>query len=108
MSQSLEWPIEFNSIVNDNEDIAVDRVLTITAFRLQTEYQDTTKTAFSATTIKRRFDKWRVKIPRDQLSADKRGRLRSTYFILTLYYDNTYNKELILNRIMSHYDIQIF
>ena len=100
--------IEFNSIVNDNEDIAVDRVLTITAFRLQTEYQDTTKTAFSATTIKRRFDKWRVKIPRDQLSADKRGRLRSTYFILTLYYDNTYNKELILNRIMSHYDIQIF
>jgi len=100
--------IEFNSIVNDNEDIAVDRVLTITAFRLQTEYQDTTKTAFSAATIKRRFDKWRVKIPRDQLSADKRGRLRSTYFILTLYYDNTYNKELILNRIMSHYDVQIF
>jgi hypothetical protein len=100
--------IEFNSIVNDNKNIAVDRVLTITAFRLQTEYQDTTKTAFSAATIKRRFDKWRVKIPRDQLSADKRGRLRSTYFILTLYYDNTYNKELILNRIMSHYDIQVF
>jgi hypothetical protein len=99
--------IEFNSTVRSaNKD--VDRDVTITHFRVQTQYQDTTKVAYSASNVKRRFDKWRVKIPRDQLSASRRGRLRSTFFILTLYYDNTYNKELILNRIMSHYDIQVY
>ena len=99
--------IEFGSQVKDAVN-TISRAETITAFRVQTEYQDTTKTAFSANTVKRRFDKWRVKLPRDQKSASKRGRLRSTHFILTLYYDNTYNKELILNRVMSHYDIQVY
>ena len=99
--------IEFASTVRE-EDKTISRTETITAFRVQTEYQDTTKTAFSANTVKRRFDKWRIKLPRDQKSASRRGRLRSTHFILTLYYDNTYNKELILNRVMSHYDIQVY
>lgn len=99
--------LEFNSTVRDKAK-NIDRDLTITHFRVQTEYQDTTKVAYSAGNVKRRFDKWRIKIPRDQLSTSRRGRLRSTFFILTLYYDNTYNKELILNRLMSHYDIQIF
>ena len=99
--------IEFASTVRNN-DKTVDREKTITAFRVETEYQDTNKTAFSPDRIKRRFDKWRLKIPRDQLSTSRKGRLRSTHFILTLYYDNTYNKELILNRLMSHYDIQVY
>ena len=99
--------LEFNSIVRDKTK-TIDRTLTITAFRVQTQYQDTDKTAYSIANVKRRFDKWRLKIPRDQLSTSRRGRLRSTFFTLTLYYDNTYNKELILNRIMSHYDIQVY
>ena len=99
--------IEFASTVR-TKDKTIDREKTITAFRVETEYQDTEKTIFSINNIKRRFDKWRVKLPRDQKSTSKRGRLRSTHFILTLYYDNTYNKELILNRLMSHYDIQVY
>jgi hypothetical protein len=83
--------IEFNSIVrNDNK--VIDRTQTITAFRIQTQYQDTNKIAFTPERFKRKFDKWRLKIPRNQLSASKQDRLRSTYFIVTLYFDNSYNK----------------
>lgn len=99
--------IEFNSIVRDDNKV-IDRTATITAFRIQTQYQDTLKTPFSSGRIMRKFDKWRVKIPRDQLSAAKQGRLRSTYFILTLYFDNESNKELITNRLMSYFDYQTF
>jgi hypothetical protein len=96
--------IEFNSIVRDkNKTISRDK--TITAFRLQTEYQDTGKIT-DTDRIKRRFDKWRLKIPRE--TGDGKSRLRSTHFTLTLYYDNTENKELILNRIISFFDIQMF
>jgi hypothetical protein len=98
--------IEFNSIVRDNDKV-IDRTQTITGFRVQTEYQDSGIQNFSTGRIKRRFDKWRLKIPRNSLSS-KKDRFRSTHFILTLYYDNTYNKELILNRILSFYDPQIF
>jgi hypothetical protein len=77
--------LEFNSTVRDKSK-TIDRTKTITAFRVQTQYQDTNKVAYSAANVKRRFDKWRLKIPRDQ----------------------SYNKELILNRIMSHYDIQVY
>ena len=99
--------IEFNSIVRDDNKV-IDRTKTITAFRIQTQYQDTLKTPFSSGRIMRKFDKWRVKIPRDQLSVSKQGRLRSTYFILTLYFDNQDNKELITNRLMSYFDYQMF
>ena len=99
--------IEFGSQVREiGGDI--DRTQTITAFRVENEYQDTNKTAYSPANIKRRFDKWRIKLPRDQKSSSKKGRLRSTHFIVTLYYDNTINKELILNRITSHYDVQMY
>ena len=99
--------LEFNSIVRDNSKV-VDRTKTITAFRIQTEYQDTGKILFDANRIKRRFDKWRVKITRDSLSTNQRARMRSTHFIVTLYFDNTENKEFIMNRLMSYYDVQIF
>lgn len=97
--------IEFNSIVRDNNKL-VDRTKTITAFRIQNEYQDTGKILYSSGRIKRRFDKWRVKIPRD--INNNRARLRSSYFIVTLYFDNTENKELIMNRLISYFDYQIF
>ena len=98
---------EFNSIVRDDNKV-IDRAQTITAFRIQTEYQDTGKIPFSSGRIKRRFDKWRVKIPRDIITPAKNQRLRSTHFIVSLYFDNTANKELIMNRVISHYDVQMF
>ena len=99
--------IEFNSIVRDSNK-TIDRGQTITGFRIKTEYQDTNKVNFSSGRIKRKFDKWRLKIPRDQINNSGRDRLRSSYFELTLYFNNSYNKELILNTINYHYDIQIF
>jgi hypothetical protein len=98
--------VEFNSIVRDDNK-TIDRTQTITAFRVQTEYQDTDKILYSADRVKRKFDKWRLKIPRDVLNGST-DRLRSSHFILTLYFNNTYNKELILNRLLYYYDIQIF
>lgn len=99
--------LEFNSIVRDDNKV-VDRTQTITAFEITTQYQSTGKIPYSAGRIMRKFDKWRVKIPRNQLSTSQQDRLRSTYFVLTLYFDNTYNKEIICNRLMSYYDVQIF
>ena len=98
--------VEFNSIVRDDNKV-IDRTQTITAFRVETEYQDTGKVLFDQERIKRKFDKWRLKIPRDVLNGST-DRLRSSHFVLTLYFDNTYNKELILNRLLYYYDIQIF
>jgi hypothetical protein len=97
--------IEFNSIVRDDSK-TIDRTQTITGFRIETEYQDTGKIT-DLSRIKRRFDKWRLKIPRNSLSS-KKDRLRSTHFILTLYFDNSYNKELILNRVSHFFDIQVY
>ncbi len=99
--------IEFNSIVRDDNKV-IDRTKTITAFKITTEYQSTNKVPFSADRIKRKFDKWRVKIPRNQLSTSQQDRLRSTHFVLTLYFDNLDNKQLICNRLLSYYDFQVF
>jgi hypothetical protein len=99
--------IEFNSIVRDNNKV-IDRTRTITAFKITTEYQDTGKVPYSSGRIKRKFDKWRVKIPRDSLSNNQQARLRSTHFVLTLYFDNQNNQEIIVNRLMSYFDYQVF
>ena len=99
--------LEFNSIVRNDLKV-IDRIRTITAFKIKTEVQDTGKILFSAGRIKRRFDKWRIKIPRDANSINQRGRLRSSHFIVTLYFDNQKNQELIMNRLMSYYDVQVF
>ena len=96
--------LEFNSIVrDDNKEIT--REETITSFRITTETQDSGTIAYSPDRIKRRFDKWRIKLPRDK---DSRGRFRSTYFLLTLSFNNNNNKELIMNKLISYYDPQIF
>jgi len=103
--------LEFNSIVRDDNKV-IDRTKTITGFRIATETQASDSiyetTPDSLTRIKRRFDKWRIKLPRDVNSTSQKGRFRSTHFLLTLYFDNTYNKELIMNRLVSYYDPQIF
>jgi hypothetical protein len=99
--------MEFNSIVRDDNKV-IDRGQTITAFRISTQYQDTNIVPFSADRFRRKFDKWRLKIPRDQNSTSQQGRMRSTYFVVTLYFDNSQNKELIMNRLMSYFDYQVF
>jgi len=99
--------LEFNSIVRDNNKI-IDRTQTLTGFRVYNQYQDTDIVPFSPERFKRKFDKWRLKIPRDQNSNVRQGRLRSTYFIVTLYFDNSYDKELIMNKLVSYFDYQIF
>lgn len=99
--------LEYNSIVRDDNKV-IDRTATITGFRIYNEVQDTGYVPYSATRFRRKFDKWRIKIPRDQNSISKQGRLRSTHFIVTLYFDNADNKQLIMNRLMSYFDYQIF
>jgi len=99
--------VEFNSIVRDDAKV-IDRAVTITAFQITTQYQDTGKVPYSSDRIKRKFDKWRVKIPRDTNTNNQQGRLRSTYFVLTLFFDNSNNQEIIVNRLMSYFDYQIF
>jgi hypothetical protein len=99
--------LEFNSIVRDDSKV-IDRTKTITAFEITTEYQSTNKVPYSSGRIKRKFDKWRVKIPRNQLSVSRQDRLRSTHFVLTLYFDNRENKQIIVNRLLSYVDYQIF
>ncbi len=96
--------LEFNSIVR-GDDKVINRTQTITAFEITTEYQNSGKIPYSAGRIKRRFDKWRIKLPRDTTTN---GRFRSTHFLLTLYFDNTTNNELIMNRLISYYNPQIF
>lgn len=99
--------LEFNSIVR-NDAKAVDRTRTITGFRIQNQVQDTGIIPFTSGRIKRKFDKWRVKIPRDINTANQHGRLRSSYFIVTLYFYNKNNQQLIMNNLMSYYDVQMF
>lgn len=99
--------LEFNAIVRDDEKI-IDRAQTLTGFRVFNQYQDTGIVPFSNERFKRKFDKWRLKIPRDQNTVNKQGRLRSSYFVVTLYFDNSYNKELVMNKLISYFDYQIF
>ena len=74
---------------------------------LKMELEDTGKIDFSSGRLKRRFDKWRAKLPQVNNEYGRKTRLRSTYFELTLYFDNTANRELILDRILYYYDIQM-
>jgi hypothetical protein len=99
--------LEYNSIVRDNTK-AVVRQETITGFRIYNQVQDTGFVPFSPARFKRKFDKWRIKVPRDINSSSQQGRLRSTYFIITLYFENTDDRQLIMNKLMSYYDYQIF
>jgi hypothetical protein len=99
--------LEYSSIVRDDNKV-IDRAKTITAFEITTQYQTTGKIPFSSGRIKRKFDRWRIKIPRDLNSTNQKGRLRATYFELTVYFDNLENTQLIMNRMMTYYDVQIF
>ena len=99
--------LEYNSIVRGNDKL-VNRQETITGFRIYNQVQDTGVVPFSPTRFRRKFDKWRIKIPRDINSSSQQGRLRSTYFVVTLYFENIDDRQLIMNRLMSYFDYQVF
>ena len=99
--------IEYNNQIY-NLDGTIARNETITSFEISNDYQTTGKINYSSNRFKHRFNKWRLKIPRDINSPNQKARLRNTYFIVTFYFDNLSNKELILNKIVSYYDNQIY
>ena len=130
--------VEFNSTVSPVKEKGnfYDRILepyentlrdeTITGIRIYNENQDTGKIDLSDTRefkgqtvskyLKRKFDKWRIKVPRDNQRTDLRanhnnqlkGKMRSTYFVVELYYQNNNNKEFKLDGVITHYDFQMF
>lgn len=93
---------------------------TISGIRIYNQNQDSGKIdltntrEFKGNTIskylRRKFDKWRVKLPRNNQRNDSRrdnrmkDRFRSTYFVMELYFQNNNNKTFKINRIISHYD----
>lgn len=97
--------IEYNSIVKDNDDLIQE--LGLTSIRIFNDYQDSGIIQLDARQ-KRRFRKWRVKLPRDQKSNNQLGRFRGTYFNVTFYFDNSVNLSLMLERLVSHFDIQMY
>ena len=128
--------IEFNSTVNalkEKGSYYGDRVdefqttlrdETITGLRIYNEHQDSGKInlsdtrQFKGTTVskylQRKFDKWRVKIPRNNQLNDSRrdnrlkDRFRSTYFVVELYFQNNNDKEFKINRVISFFDRHSF
>ena len=128
--------IEFNSTVNalkEKGSFYGDRVdefqttlrdETITGLRIYNEHQDSGKIdlsdtrQFKGTTVskylQRKFDKWRVKIPRNNQLNDSRrdnrlkDRFRSTYFVVELYFQNNNDKEFKINRVISFFDMHSF
>jgi hypothetical protein len=97
---------------------------TISSVRIYNEHQDSGKIDLTQTRefkgatvnkhLKRKFDKWRLNIPRNnQLNDSRRSnvgkdRFRSTYFVVELYFQNNNDKEFKINRILSHFDYQMF
>jgi len=98
--------VEYNAIVKDpNNAFVQDQALT--SIEINNDYQSSGKVSL-ADRQKRRFRKWRIKLPRDINSQDSLGRFRGTYFDVTLYFDNSVNLSLMLERIISYFDVHIY
>tara|TARA_R110002012_G_scaffold182378_3_gene348764 strand:+ start:31467 stop:36008 length:4542 start_codon:yes stop_codon:yes gene_type:complete len=101
--------LEYNSIVKDftlqTEPIVQDQGLS--SIKIENDYQESGKESLDGRQ-KRRFRKWRVKLPRDNKSQNALGRFRGTYFDITLYFDNSVNLSIMLERIMSYYDVHMY
>lgn len=99
--------IEYNSTVRDtNDNIIQDESLS--KIRVYNDYQDSGVVDLDDNRLIRRFRKWRIKVPRDSKSKNGRARFRGTFFKVRLYFSNENNRKLVLNRIISHYNIQIY
>jgi len=91
--------IEYNCTVKDGDTIVQSAGLT--SIRVENDYQDS---GIQPIEQIHKFRKFRIKVPRDQ----QEGRFRSTYFKVSLYFDNSVNLSLTLQRIMAFFDIQIY
>lgn len=92
--------IEYNGTVKD-EDGNVIQSAGLNKIRIENDYQDSQEIEIDQT---HRFRKFRVKLPRDEQG----GRFRGTFFKISLFFDNSVNLSLTLQRIMSFFDIQTY
>lgn len=92
--------IEYNCTVKD-EDGNVIQSAGLNKIRIENDYQDSQEIAIDQV---HRFRKFRVKLPRDA----EGGRFRGTFFKISLFFDNSVNLSLTLQRIMSFFDIQTY
>jgi hypothetical protein len=91
--------VEYNCTVQQGNNIIQSAGLN--SIRVENDYQDSGIQPISQI---HKFRKYRIKIPRDQ----QEGRFRSTYFKVSLYFDNSVNLSLTLQRIMAFFDIQTY
>ncbi len=84
-----------------DEDGNVIQSAGLNKIRIENDYQDSQEIEIDQT---HRFRKFRVKLPRDEQG----GRFRGTFFKISLFFDNSVNLSLTLQRIMSFFDIQTY
>ena len=92
--------IEYNCIVED-ENGNVTQSTGLNRIRIENDYQDSQELDIDQV---HRFRKFRVKLPRDE----EGGRFRGTFFKISLFFDNSVNLSLTLQRIISFFDIQSY
>ena len=92
--------IEYNCTVKDESGNVVQSA-GLNRIRIENDYQDSQELDIDEV---HRFRKFRVKLPRDA----EGGRFRGTFFKISLFFDNSVNLSLTLQRIMSFFDIQIY
>ena len=92
--------IEYNCTVKD-ENGNVIQSAGLNRIRVENDYQDSSEVEIDQV---HRFRKFRIKLPRDE----EGGRFRGTFFKVSLFFDNSVNLSLTLQRIMSFFDIQTY
>ena len=92
--------IEYNCTVED-ENGNVIQSAGLNRIRIENDYQDSQELNIDQV---HRFRKFRIKLPRDT----EGGRFRGTFFKVSLFFDNSVNLSLTLQRIMSFFDIQTY
>ena len=91
--------VEYNCTVKQGNNIIQSAGLN--SIRVENDYQDS---GIQPIDQIHKFRKFRIKVPRDQ----QEGRFRSTYFKVSLYFDNSVNLSFTLQRIMTFFDIQTY
>lgn len=92
--------IEYNGTVKDEDDNIIQSA-GLNKIRIENDYQDSQEIEIDQT---HRFRKFRIKLPRDEQG----GRFRGTFFKVSLFFDNSVNLSLTLQRVMSFFDIQTY
>ena len=88
--------IEYNTEVRSTNGTIL-QTEGLSTVRVTTSHQDSTEVSLVGRQVKR-FNKWRIKVPRND--AD-RGRMRDTFFEVTITFDNAEDRAIMLQRIAS-------